>query len=76
MTRHVPVEHDRGRAILIGEKSFGKGSVQQWSSLSNGGGLRVTLPKEPDHAVTPDPLVMSFNSVSERARSDCAAFRL
>jgi carboxyl-terminal processing protease len=34
---------DRGRAILVGEKSFGKGSVQQWSSLSNGGGLRITI---------------------------------
>ena len=35
--------HDRGRAILLGVRSFGKGSVQQWSSLSNGGGLRVTI---------------------------------
>jgi carboxyl-terminal processing protease len=35
--------HDRGRAILVGVRSFGKGSVQQWSSLSNGGGLRITI---------------------------------
>jgi carboxyl-terminal processing protease len=35
--------HDRGRAIIIGEKSFGKGSVQEFSTLSNGGGLRVTI---------------------------------
>ncbi|MCC7450491.1 MAG: S41 family peptidase [Anaerolineae bacterium] len=34
---------DRGRAILVGTRSFGKGSVQQWSGLSNGGGLRVTI---------------------------------
>ncbi len=35
--------HDRGRATLLGEQSFGKGSVQEWSSLSNGGGLRITI---------------------------------
>ncbi len=35
--------HDRGRAILVGVRSFGKGSVQQWSSISNGGGLRITI---------------------------------
>jgi len=34
---------DRGRATLVGTRSFGKGSVQQWSGLSNGGGLRVTV---------------------------------
>jgi carboxyl-terminal processing protease len=47
--------HDRGRAILIGEKSFGKGSVQQWSSLSNGGGLRVTIA----HFFTPTDRVIN-----------------
>ncbi len=34
---------DRGRATLVGALSFGKGSVQQWSGLSNGGGLRITV---------------------------------
>lgn len=34
---------DRGRAILVGETSYGKGSVQAWSRLSNGGGLRLTI---------------------------------
>ena len=34
---------DNDRATLIGETSFGKGSVQQLNSLSNGGELRVTI---------------------------------
>ena len=34
---------DHGRAILIGEKTFGKGSVQWPHELSNGAELRVTV---------------------------------
>lgn len=34
---------DRERAPLVGETSFGKGSVQQAHQLSNGGELRVTI---------------------------------
>jgi carboxyl-terminal processing protease len=34
---------DRGRAKVVGVVSFGKGSIQQWSGLSDGGGLRVTI---------------------------------
>lgn len=34
---------DRGRGKLIGEKSFGKGSVQQINRLSDGSQLRVTI---------------------------------
>ncbi len=34
---------DRDRGILIGETSYGKGTVQTWQPLSNGGGLRMTI---------------------------------
>ncbi len=34
---------DRGRGALIGEKTFGKGSVQQINHLSDGSQLRVTI---------------------------------
>ncbi len=34
---------DRGRGVLIGEKTFGKGSVQQINHLSDGSQLRVTI---------------------------------
>ncbi len=36
---------DNKRAIIIGEKSYGKGSVQSITPLSNGGGLRLTTAK-------------------------------
>lgn len=35
--------HDRQRGVLIGQTSFGKGTVQTWHSLSNGGGVRITV---------------------------------
>lgn len=35
--------HDNGAATLVGEKSFGKGSVQQVISLSDGSELKVTV---------------------------------
>jgi carboxyl-terminal processing protease len=34
-------DHDRG--VLIGQTSFGKGTVQTWQELSNGGGVRITF---------------------------------
>ncbi len=34
---------DRGRAILVGEPTFGKGSVQRPFTLSDGSELRVTV---------------------------------
>lgn len=37
--------HDHGKATLVGEKSYGKGSVQELVSLSNGAELKVTIAK-------------------------------
>ncbi|HYO89604.1 MAG TPA: S41 family peptidase [Candidatus Limnocylindrales bacterium] len=34
---------DTGVAMLIGERTFGKGTVQTWHELSNGGGVRLTI---------------------------------
>jgi len=34
---------ERGRGIIIGQVSFGKGTVQTWHTLSNDGGVRVTI---------------------------------
>ncbi|MFA9288540.1 MAG: S41 family peptidase [Weeksellaceae bacterium] len=36
---------DHDRAVLIGQKSFGKGSVQEAVDLKNGAGLHVTIAK-------------------------------
>jgi carboxyl-terminal processing protease len=38
--------HDRGRATLVGSKTFGKGTVQQWTQLEDdSGGFRLTIAK-------------------------------
>lgn len=34
---------DSGRGVVIGQTSFGKGTVQNWLPLRNGGGVRVTI---------------------------------
>ncbi len=34
---------DTGRAKLVGVKTFGKGTVQTWQQLINGGGIRLTI---------------------------------
>lgn len=56
---------DRGRATITGMPTFGKGSVQTWSRLSNGGGIRITISRwltpagysvEPD-GIQPDEVV-------------------
>ena len=48
-------EHDR--ATIIGEPTFGKNTVQVWSRLENGGGVRITISRwfTPEHnSVAPD----------------------
>ncbi len=62
--------HDRGRATLVGTKTFGKGTVQQWTQLEgDSGGFRLTTARwltpdrtwihgkgiEPDVVVTEAP---------------------
>lgn len=34
--------HERDRGVLVGATTFGKGTVQTWHALSNGGGVRIT----------------------------------
>jgi carboxyl-terminal processing protease len=36
---------DTGRATLVGEKTFGKGTVQEWTQLEGAGGFRLTVAK-------------------------------
>ncbi|MEB2286503.1 MAG: S41 family peptidase [Anaerolineae bacterium] len=56
---------DHHRAIVVGMPTFGKGSVQRWYALSNGGGIRVTVSRwyTPDgrsvseHGIQPDVVV-------------------
>jgi len=56
---------DHKRAIILGENSYGKGSVQSIIPLRNGGGIRLTISKYylpsgksiSDVGVTPDILV-------------------
>ena len=58
--------HDRGRATLVGTRTFGKGTVQQWTQLEGDrGGFRLTIAKwlTPDRTwihgegITPDVVV-------------------
>jgi carboxyl-terminal processing protease len=37
--------HDRGRATLVGQTTFGKGTVQQWIELPKTGALKLTIAK-------------------------------
>ena len=60
---------DHKRAIILGENSYGKGSVQSIIPLRNGGGLRITISKYylpsgksiSEVGVTPDILVEENN---------------
>ena len=56
---------DNGRAVLVGEKTFGKGLIQSLFDLSDGSGMAVTVAKyeTPNHrdihklGITPDRVV-------------------
>ncbi len=56
---------DQRRATIIGEVTFGKGTVQTWHELANGGGIRLTIARwlTPnrhwihEQGITPDILV-------------------
>lgn len=56
---------DRNRAVIIGEVTLGKGTVQTWQPLVNGGGVRLTIARwlTPnrnwihEQGVTPDIIV-------------------
>ncbi len=56
---------DNQRATVVGETSFGKGTVQTWQQLINGGGVRLTIARwlTPDkhwihhQGITPDIVV-------------------
>jgi len=57
---------DHDRAIIVGQRSYGKGSVQNIIRLDNEGALRLTVAKyytpsgrpiEPQNSITPDVLV-------------------
>ncbi len=48
---------DRGRAMVIGQPTYGKNTVQVWAPLENDGGVRITISRwfTPDHrSVAPD----------------------
>jgi len=62
---------DNGRAVLVGEKTFGKGLIQSLFNLSDGSGLAVTIAKyeTPNHhdinrqGIVPD-LVVSLDPIT------------
>lgn len=62
---------DRERGVLIGDTSFGKGTVQSWQRLSNGGGVRITIARwlTPEeiwvHGQGLEPDFLVTNSVDE-----------
>ena len=70
---------DHKRAIILGENSYGKGSVQSIIPLQNGGGMRLTISKYylpsgnsiSDVGVTPDIVVEEIgNDFKIKTQSD------
>ena len=78
---------DTKRATLIGQQSFGKGTVQQWQELGDGGAFKLTIARwlTPDKrwihdvGLTPDVAVEipegtpADEDVSSRRRSSSSA---
>lgn len=79
---------DRGRATLIGTRTFGKGTVQQWTQLEDdSGGFRLTIAKwltpdrtwvhrvgiEPDIVVDEPPATPGDDPVLDRALQELDA---
>jgi carboxyl-terminal processing protease len=74
---------DTGRAILVGQQSYGKGTVQQWQELTGeGGAFKLTVARwltpdkrwihkvglTPDVVVTPpDPLPAGSDPILDKA---------
>ncbi len=52
--------HDHGLAQLLGEKSFGKGSVQELVDLPGGSGVKVTVAKW----ITPNGINLNHNGLT------------
>ncbi|HEX2194532.1 MAG TPA: S41 family peptidase [Candidatus Limnocylindria bacterium] len=48
---------ERGRATIVGQPTYGKNTVQVWSELGNGGGVRITVSRwftPNDNSVAPN----------------------
>lgn len=68
---------DYGVATILGETTFGKGTVQNIPSLSNGGGLRITVRRwlTPnghwihEQGITPD-IIVEWNPESDEEKAD------
>ena len=75
---------DHGRALVVGEKTFGKGSVQSVLNLRNGSGIRLTTSRyytpsgrsiqaegiQPDVVITPVKIVENENRRKREADLD------
>lgn len=69
---------DRGRGVLIGEQTFGKGTVQSWTDLGEGnGGVRITIARwltpngtwVHEDGIEPD-LIVPWNEADRAAERD------